>query len=366
MERSCLVLVNMVLLAGCVTHLDDESDAIGVGRVERDCVVPPPATVSNVTAPAAVEWPGESLWIWDELTVGEGDGARTVGSAAALVRDAAAACDGGVTLLRGAEGAPLSLLALDPEEQQENLSRTDGKRVALRAVGGFASAGAGVIYYDKLLRGPGFFDAEVIGTGVCTQSAPDAPCLRTRPGRYADEPTLLWLRPGPSWGSGAFVDADGLAYLYGCQRLAAFEHGCSVARVRPAEAADPEAYRYYEALGDSWQEVPAAASVVAEGSDLLTGGYDEYLGRYALVGLRLLEERVEVRVADQPQGAFARPMRLFDAVRPEEWFVAGGREHAALRGEAGRRVAISYHVGAAGPASGLHLVTFRFDEDYRR
>ena len=362
------LLACLLPLASCIKHLGDEGLAIGVGQVERDCLVPVPPNVTGLGAPVSVEWPGRSLWLWEELTLKATptEPERRVPAAAAMVGDAGLACSQGVSLLRGPGGQLLSLLALDPEELAENAARTDGKRVALRAVGGFVHGGQATIYYDKLLLGPGVFDAEVLGTGLCTQAAPDRPCERLRPARARHEPFLLWLRPGPSFGASAFVDRDGFAYLHGCQQVGAFDHRCSVARVKPEEAANPAAYRYYDGLGASWKESATGAGLLASGPPLVTAGYNGFLRRYTMVGLAYLGERVEVRVSDRPESAFSDPLRLFDAVKPTEWFVQGGREHAALRREDGRTVAVSYHVGNAGAATGLHLVSFRFDEDYRR
>ena len=91
-------------------------------------------------------------------------------------------------MTRDAAGAPRSLLALSPDELAENTTREDGRQLQLSAHGGFVSDEVGYLYYEHTLVGPGVFDAEVLGTGLCIVQGSGEPCERLR----LNGSTLLW------------------------------------------------------------------------------------------------------------------------------------------------------------------------------
>ncbi|MBI5490882.1 MAG: hypothetical protein HY905_26355 [Deltaproteobacteria bacterium] len=348
-----------VLCGGCVWELGEElAGRSRLGEVVGDCVVPMPAELEAWGAPVSVEYPDRSLWIWVEATAADGSALRNVG---AFVSSVEAACRGEMSFVFDADGAPLPLVSLTAEEEALDAARTDGRRTQLALTGGFVHGGAGYGYYEKIVAGPGLFDAVTIGTGLCRMAAAGEPCERATPGVVPDEPTLLWSRGGRPLDRGAFLASDGYAYVWGCLHAAAFLDPCSVARVSPGEAGDPAAYEYAgwdgEWIADGWN-----AGAVFEDPGALTPGYNAYLGRYTAVTVDIWNSAIELRRSEAPGGGYDDPVRLFDAVPPEEWFIGGGIEHAALAEEGGRTIAVSYFTNAAGPKRGLHLVTFRFAE----
>jgi hypothetical protein len=341
-----------VLLGSCVTALDEEESRLG--ELMRDCVVPLPAGVAGWGAPVSLEYPAGSVWIWGSVILEDGSESRNV---MALVRTAAEACAGGFDLVRdGGGGRLLSALGLSSAELAANAARTDGRRLDLVPAGGFVHSGRGFLYYEERLSGPGLFDSELLGRGLCLfEHGETAPCTRLA----RNGTTRLWGPDSRPLNRGGFVDEAGFALVYGCDHVAAFEDLCAVARAPVAEAGDPAAYRFYNPFS-GWIEDPRNAGVLFHHPGPVTVRWNEFLGRYTAIGMDVFESRVVLYRASEPTGEFDGPVGLFDAVEPASFFVGGGIEHAALSEESGRTLHVSYHTNAEGPEHGLHLVSFRF------
>jgi hypothetical protein len=335
-------------VAGCI-HTIDEHDS-PIGAVIRDCVVAMPAGVASLDAPASLEYPDHSLWLWESVSLADG---ASVSGAAAAIADADAAC-AGPALIAGADGAPLSLLALTPDELAANASRTDGKRLALSPTGGVVANGVGFIFYDHVVRGPGFFDADVLGTGVCVLDAGATACRRVA----ASGSTLLWTPDELVVNRGGIVDGD-RAVVAGCRAVAAFDDPCTLAGVPVASLTDPGAYQLWNAFS-GWVDKLTSASAIADAPAQLT--IARYDAGYLAISLDIFAARVQVARTSDATGAYGHATPAFDVV-PASLFPSGGREHAALRPRA-KSIAVSYATdGAAAP--GLHLVTFGFYGDFQ-
>jgi len=306
-----------VLLAGCIDVLGMDAPRSPAGVVAHECVVP-----WTHGGPVGLEWTdrGVSLWLWD-------DGRASVGSL-----DEACAGPSFVA------GAPI---ALTDAELAENAGRTDGRALATTPLGGFVAGGVGVLYFDIQLRGPGIFDAEWRGQGVCTLAAPDAPCVRA--------PALLWTTGGHGWGGAGFVDGD-RAIVGSCAQVADATRLCTVARVAPAAAAVASAYEY--AGPDGWTSDPTAARVALSGPGFVTLA-PASLGTVAVFP-DIFAPSLRIAAAADPDAPFDSDVLLVEAVPPPTFFISGGREHAALR--AGGDLVLSY-----GSGSSLHVVDFRVD-----
>lgn len=306
-----------VLLAGCIDVLGMDSPRSPAGVVTRECVLP-----WTHGGPTGVEWTdrGVSLWVWD-------DGRAIVGS-----EDEACAGPSFVA------GAPVPLT---DEEIAENAARSDGRALATTPLGGFVAGGVGVLYFDLQLRGPGIFDAEWRGQGICTLAAPDAPCVRA--------PALLWTTGGRGWGGAGFVDGDH-AVVGSCAQVADSTRICTVARVPQAAAADPSAYEY--AGPDGWTSDPTAARVAVSGPVTMTLAPSS-LGTLAVFP-DIFAPSLRVAAAADPDAPFGADVLLAPASPPPSFFISGGREHAALR-DAGDLV-LTY-----GSGSSLHVLGFRLD-----
>jgi hypothetical protein len=334
----------------------DTGDAEAAGELVRDCVVPLPAPVVSISAPVSLEYPDGSLWVFESASLADGTEVRGV---AALVRSAEAACTGELALGTDDTGLPRPRLSLAESELEQNASRTDGRRLALAPRGGFVHGGRGYLYYDHLLLGPGFWDVEETGTGLCVFETPGGDCTRLADGSGE---TRLWparVLPVRS----AFVAGED-AYLAVCRKAAAFVEPCLLARVPAPRAAEPEAYTWFNAFS-GWIEDPWNGTALFDHVGPVTLGRNDFHEGITAVLLDPFEGHVSARLAPEPTGPYEDPVRLFSALPPESFFVSGGVEHAALRDGGGRTVHVSY--GTNNPtAPGLHLASFRFDEALRR
>lgn len=353
MKTAIAAILCACLFVGCIKKLADDTPRYGA--VVGDCVVPLPAGLKSWGAPVSLEYTGKSLWIWPGVTRSDDSEVR---HSAAWVDDPEAVCTGGVSLLE--DGGQLrSLLKLNAEESADNASRTDGRRWLLSATGGFVHQGRGYLYYEKILQGPGVMEASSVGMGLCILESGGKECVRGRPQVIPGAPTLLWDRASRLWNRGALVADDGYAYLYGCQGASTFRDFCYVARVLPDQAADPGAYKSRAAF-DSWGDNSWGAEKLFENSGAVTVARNDHLGKYEAVCGNIWDATLEVRLGDKPWGAFKHPHLLVEAIKPESWFIDGGRQHSALQ-NGGRRLVLTYYTNAEGGARGLHLITFRID-----
>ena len=131
-------------------------------------------------------------------------------------------CASGVTLGLDAAGAPASLLALTPQETAANAARSDGRQLARVPFGGFVYAGLGYLFYDHALVGPGIFDEESQGTGLCVRADQAVTCNRVT----VNGDTILWKPDQRILNSGGLV-VDDRALVYGCRRVASFSTPCT-------------------------------------------------------------------------------------------------------------------------------------------
>ncbi|MCE9575604.1 MAG: hypothetical protein K8W52_20805, partial [Deltaproteobacteria bacterium] len=259
---------------------------------------------------------------------------------------AATAC-AGVTLVGGP--APTSLLALTADEVAANAARTDGRRLALLPTGGVVHDGTGYLFYDHAVLGPGVFDREDLGTGLCALAAGAAACERIRAGGT----TVLWAPGARVLNRGGAIDGD-RARIAGCRRVAAFEDPCVVTGAPLDRLADPAAYQVLNVFS-GWVDALPDATAFADAAGALT--VSPYQDGFLITTLDIFASRFEVRRARRVGEDVGHPVPIFDAAAPPSLFVQGGREHAGLR--RGDEVHISYVTdGAAAP--GLHLATFRF------
>lgn len=343
--------------AGCVQPIDEEQSS--VGEVTRDCLVPAPEGVEGLGAPVSLEYASESLWIWEELRL---HGGGVVPNASARVTSASAVCAGGPALSRDGQGAPLTLLALSAAEEAQNAARTDGRRLVLVPTGGFVHAGVGYLFYDHVLKGPGSFDADVLGAGICVLPEGASSCDRVMDSAGGGGAETVLFAPRERvlnrGGLVAPVAAGGggteqRALVYGCRGEAAFLSVCTVTGAPLDRLTEPEAYQLHNDF-DGWtDELTAASSIVDELGPVTVSRYE---GEYLMTVLDIFEAKVFLRPAKTATGGFGRRIFAFD-VLPSSFFPGGGREHSGLR-TASRTLHLTYTTDDP-RGSGLHLVSFR-------
>ena len=346
---SHLLVVLVALASACIDHIDEETSP--VGELTSDCVVPLPEGVRSLGAPASLEYPDGSLWIWRSLELVDG---RIVPNASAFVSDANEACGSGVTLGLDASATPASLLALTPQETQANAARIDGRQLALVPFGGFVYVGLGYLFYDHALVGPGIFDEESLGTGLCVRADQAVTCDRVT----LNGDTVLWKQDQRILNSGGLV-VDDRALVYGCRHVASFSAFCTVSGA-PLDALEvPSAYQVYNSF-NGWVDQLSDASVITDELGPVT--VSAYSGGFMATTLDIFESRFYVRRMPSAAGELDRRIAIFDALPPASWFLGGGREHSGLRRNP-RTIHVSYSTSAAG-APGLHLASFRFFAEF--
>ena len=248
---------------------------------------------------------------------------------------------------------PQALLALSADERRFNAEHPDGPTIKLWPISGFVADGVDIIYYHKVLFRD-YFDFTVMGTGVAHLTVGDYPAARLAPGRYARDKTLLWLNPQHDWGSGAFLAPDGFAYIYGCVRYGVFERGCRIARVRPSQAAEPDAYEYRSL--DGWSDQVEDAEIVLWGPSAPSTQYNPHLQRYIVVYSEALSNEVVARTSSTPWGPFSDAEVLFIGEAPARFSISGVQQHGAFEKDGGRALSLSYFTEPDGGVAGMRLL----------
>src|SRR5262249_2700770 len=161
-------------------------------------------------------------------------------------------CGGSLTLLTTEDGTPRTLLPLTDSELRENRERTDGRQLALVPRGGFVHDGSGYLYYEHRLVGPGVFDSELLGTGLCVLDAGQGtdPCRRIE----ASGSDVLFPPDVLPLNQGGVVDGE-RALIYGCRHSGSFTDPCTITGVPVGAAEDPTLYLYL-GVDDRWVREP--------------------------------------------------------------------------------------------------------------
>lgn len=339
-----------LMLCSCISALDEERST--VGEVQWECKVPVPGGVQDLGPPVSLETPQGSLWIWEDLTLEDGTHLK---NGAALVVSADGVCTDGPVLLLGDDSTPMSLLQLSDAEVEANAGREDGRQMVLTPLGGFVDGESAVLYYEHRLNGPGFFDSELLGRGLCRfEEGFTRPCRRLE----RDGSTILWGPDSFPFNRGGLVQGE-FVLLYGCEQVAAFENLCTVARAPLDALENPEAVQYYNPF-NGWTQDRSNAGVLLNMVGQGTFRWNGFLGHYTAIGTDIWNSNVVLSLSTEATGDFENTAILFDEVPPSSFFIAGGLEHAALSEDDGRIVRVSYFTNAEGQGHGLHLVSFRF------
>ena len=346
----------LLLCVGCAENLGTETPtrrSQKAGTLLRECIVPMPADVATWTTPATLAFPDGALWIFQSATLADGS---TAPGAALWLASADAACAGPADLLRTPDGNLAAFLTLDAAETSANATRTDGRWLALVPKAGFSDAGVGHLYYDHVLVGPGSFDFELLGTGVCVLDTIAGTCTRAVD---AVGSTVLWLGDELPIRS-AFVDA-GMAYLLACRQPASLMQSCTLARVVPASAEMISAYEYFDAFA-GWGASRTQSTQVLDDLALVSLSSNPFHGRYTVLLTDPFDGKVSLRLTPSLEQSFGSQVPLFTAVAPApDALFDGGAEQTSLRGEGGRVIHIAYTAGSFATRE-LHLASFRFDE----
>ena len=328
--------------------LGEEALGPPLATARQRCVVPQTPGIARGGA-FPLDFPQGTVWVYGVTFVGQAE----QGSSMATLPAGSDPCLGGRDVL-DAQGLEVAAIPLTDDELRSNATRTDGRRIEIWPFSGYVSAAQAFVYFQKVLT-RGLFDVVEVGRGVARMSF-GAPAERTEPMAFAQEPTLLWLAPGPSFGAGAFVAPDGSAYSYGCSGKSAFDAACQVARVPADGADDPAAYAYYD--GTQFQPEPLAAAVVLEDAPSPSVSWAPALGTFLAVYAPPLDDRVVARRAPSPWGPFGDEILLYDGTPPSSFWIGSVVQHPAAA--SGRTLVTSYFTSPDGGPAGMRLVEVTF------
>lgn len=327
------VVAVALLGCGCVNAIDEAESRIGEVTVE--CVV---ANVGDAGSPVSLEYDDSSLWIFPGAD-----------NRAVAVSNADEICASGVEL--GAE----PLLALSQQEELDNESRGDGKRLVLEPSGGFVHEGRGYLFYEHNIVGPGFFDLERQGSGLCLVEQASQRCDRVD----VEGETRLWQPNALPRNRGGLVDGEGddaHAFVFGCRRVAAFTEPC-IATGAPLDAlTNPSAYQPFNAFSGFVNDPSNATVIVDDIGPITISPYGE---GFLLLWFDIFTETFHLRRSSDVATGYGSSSKIFQGVPPADGFARGGRGHAGIQGSE-RELFMTYEND-----DGLHLIGFAVFGEFR-
>ncbi len=244
------------------------------------------------------------------------------------------------------------LLELTEQELEQGVETPDGYEMQLVPRSGLVADGVGYVFYEKLLA-RGLFDVLRIGVGVARLPF-GAPAERLEVGRYASEPTLLWIDSRPGRASSAVLGDDGFAYVY-TTVTEDWARVAYVARVPIDSIADASAYEY-RSDDDEWEDSFDAARPLLVGMASLSVIKLASLDRYAFVFPGFLSNSVYGKIADTPLGPFGDTTLLFQGESPEELWISNVAAHGLFGVGSERRFLASYFTDPEKSPAGIRFV----------
>ena len=257
---------------------------------------------------------GSTLWVFGDSLARNADGSLRyfVNNTAAWSRP------GQPTVTRDAvtSGRPVRFADPTPTDPACPASQPDGVFWPLSGVGVPASGGRTrvLVYLQKVCLGSGQYNFSTREVAVAEwyhdpASPPDGRAI-----------TASVIAPqifaGYGYGSAAVVGEDGRIFVFSCALVGG---GCVVARVMPADAADPASYRFFD--GVQWVSSPSAAARLVTppgvtGPDLPAASFavtwDPTVSRFVMAYMPWpgLGDTAMVRIASSPSGPWSAPVLI--------------------------------------------------------
>jgi len=169
-----------------------------------------------------------------------------------------------------------------------------------------------LVFYSLVYARPGSWNFDGVGQSIAIWNDPEQPLERPVIDPLAEHPTLLFEDGDPAFGSAAVIHGDYL-YSYGC-KLREDQKPCKLGRVEIEHLYDRSRWQYF--AGDAWSSNIDAASTVFNGNDMMTVGWNAYLGRYLAVYSRVFSNSVVMRTAETLEGPWSSEEVLFTAQKP--------------------------------------------------
>ena len=222
---------------------------------------------------------------------------------------------------------PLPVLAADFSEYAP--ARKFWPRAALK------TAAIHVFYSLMNNFGPGGGDYFRVGQGLASAGNPSGPYKLIKSGeRYA-----FWNDIEPAFGSALWLDRDGWLYVYGRDMTEPGKYTAALARVRPENIADRNAYFYYslESSSDPWTpDITELTPVMENMPEEFSVTYNDHIKAYLAVYFDPETGEVAGRTAQYPWGPWGAPQKVMACGKEEYCF--GAKEQAAFSSGSGEKI----------------------------
>jgi hypothetical protein len=246
----------------------------------------------------------------------------------------------------------VTLFDFTDQEVEQGLETPEGYELQIVPQSGVVVGGVGYVFYEKLLSRD-LFDVLRIGVGVARLRYGE-PAARLEVGRYASEPTLLWVDSRRGRAESAVLGDDGYVYVYSTV-AAEWDQVTYVARVPIDAIADASAYEY-RGEDDEWEDSEDSARPLLVGMPSLSVIRVDSLGRYAFVFPGFLSDSVYGKIGDTPFGPFGDTTLLFEGESPEEFWIQNVAAHGVFGVGGERRFVASYFTDPENTPAGLRFV----------
>jgi hypothetical protein len=241
---------------------------------------------------------------------------------------------GGIRYYTDANGFPREILP--------PLQREQAQRIRFWPEHGVWLEGRVVLFYlgIQTVDPTTIWGFRTLGTGLATLDPASGGCERV----WFGDDWRLWkpLRDDAHFGVQVLREDDYL-YVFGSVRAGLF-HRARLARVRPAEVAQPEAYEYLLS-----PQQPRWGGSLTEACDLgpCSGDYsvsfNEHVRRYLMFYVDSYEKQLMVRAAERLWGPYTMPATIVRLPHePATELIYLGFEHPDFSLDAGRTVFVSY------------------------
>ena len=175
------------------------------------------------------------------------------------------------------------------------------ERYRIWPLGGIHVNGQCYLFYSLIeVFGTGSWDFRGVGSGLGRSPVALGPYERLRPKgnwRFPVEPTQV-------------IEANGWLYLFSIQEFNR-KQGVALARVRPEQIEDPDAYEFYAGPGPKFSSrKDAAALLVGNVPGQVSVAWNPYLQKYMMASSSDFNHPREIRflVADAPYGPWSPPV----------------------------------------------------------
>ena len=285
----------------------------------------------------------ESIWLFSDLI-----GDTPLGTSDLDARDGITVFQEPLTASGGpGEFFPFTAdeIAFNQAHKGEDCIEDCGTRLALGPLGAVwdEKRNRALVFYKKerVRPGEGLAGFKTVGTSVAVWKSPHKRPIRPLVRPESSDPTILFPRPAPVFGSGALVVGEDL-YAYACHSKN-FKSLCRVGRVPLERALERGAWRFY-AGSNIWSSDWRDAHIVMDAAPPLTVHWNDYLHKYLAIYVNTFQGTVSIRVSDRPEGPWSQNEQILEVLpagNKSRFF--SGIGHPEFSREGGRVEYLTYY-----------------------